>query len=280
MTTQTHTTPTPTSSTYVFDQAWQKELERLRSLEALFDPASQRHLLARGVGAGWHCLEVGCGAGSLALWLADRGRPSGSVLATDLDPRFVGGHGRNNLMVIRHDLTQDALTPATFALIHARALLVHLGDPRAVLARLVAALRPGGWLLIEDVDFGGAAATMLGRYSVPTDNAATCERMYHAIAAVFARAGADATFGAQLPALLSGAGLEDIGGEVHAPIVSGVSGEWVRLSYEHLRQAALTTGLLTEADIQRDSVFLSDPNSRYLPPFMVSIWGRRGDTTP
>src|SRR4051812_43221975 len=254
MTTQTQTTGQ--RSTYVFDQAWQNELERLRSLEALFDPASQRHLLARGLGPGWHCLEVGCGAGSLALWLADHVGPSGSVLATDLDPRFLEGHDRSNLMVIRHDLTKDALTPATFDLIHARALLVPPREPQAVLARLVAALRPGGWLLIEDVDFGGAAATMLGRYTVPTDNAATCERMYHAIAAVFARAGAEATFGAQLPALLTGAGLDDIGGEVHAPIVSGLSGEWVRLSYEHLRQPVLTTGLLTEADIDRDSVFL------------------------
>jgi hypothetical protein len=108
---------------------------------------------------------------------------------------------------------------------------------------------------------------------------ATCERAYHAIAAVFSRAGADATFGARLPALLTGAGLEDIGGEVHTPIVTGVSGEWVRLSYEHLRQPMLTTGLLTEADVGRDSAFLSDPNSLYLPPFMVSAWGRRGDTT-
>jgi|SRR5579859_6624689 len=267
-------------SSYVFDQAWQKELERLRSLETLFDPGSQRHLASRGLGPGWHCLEVGCGAGSLALWLADRVGPSGSVLATDLDPRFLDGHGRGNLMVIRHDLTTDALTPATFDLIHARAVLVHLRDPQAVLARLVSALRPGGWLLIEDVDFGGAAATMIGRYTVPTDEAATFERAYHAIAAVFAGAGADATFGAQLPALLTGAGLKDVGGEVHTPIVSGLSGEWVRLSYEHLRQPMLTTGLLTESDTERDSVFMSDPNSRYLPPFMVSAWGRRATPRP
>jgi 2-polyprenyl-3-methyl-5-hydroxy-6-metoxy-1,4-benzoquinol methylase len=267
-------------STYVFDQAWPRELDRLRSLEALFDPASQRHLAARGLGPGWHCLEVGCGAGSLALWLAGRVGSSGSVLATDLDPRFLDGHGRSNLMVIRHDLTTDALTPATFDLIHARAVLAHLRDPQAILARLVGALRPGGWLLIEDVDFGGTAATMLGRYTVPSDDAAACERAYHAIATMFARAGADATRGAQLPALLTRAGLEDIGGEVHTPIVCGVPGAWVRLSYEYLRQPMLATGLLTEADIERDWAFLSDPHSRYLPPFMVSAWGRRGATTP
>src|SRR3954449_8618100 len=80
---------TTSTASYVFDQSWQGELERLRSLEALFDPASQRLIAARGLAPGWHCLEVGCGAGGMALWLADRVGPRGSVLATDLDPRFL-----------------------------------------------------------------------------------------------------------------------------------------------------------------------------------------------
>ncbi|HZM84459.1 MAG TPA: class I SAM-dependent methyltransferase [Candidatus Limnocylindrales bacterium] len=41
---------------------------------------------------------------------------------------------------------------AAFDVIHARAVLTHLPERDEVLARLVAALRPGGWLLIEDVD--------------------------------------------------------------------------------------------------------------------------------
>jgi hypothetical protein len=48
-------------STYVFDQTWQKERDRLGALESLFDRSSQRLLTDLGVGAGWRCLEVGCG---------------------------------------------------------------------------------------------------------------------------------------------------------------------------------------------------------------------------
>src|SRR5262249_21391816 len=48
-------------STYVFDQAWQKEHDRLSALESLYDRASRRHLGALGVGDGWRCLEVGAG---------------------------------------------------------------------------------------------------------------------------------------------------------------------------------------------------------------------------
>src|ERR1051326_7830233 len=126
----TRATPGVANSTYVFDQAWRKELERLRSLEALFDPASRAHLAALGLSSGWHCLEVGCGARSLALWLADRVGPRGSVLAIDLDPRFLEAHGRTNLTVMRHDVTTDPLAPASFDLIHARAVVVNLQEPQ------------------------------------------------------------------------------------------------------------------------------------------------------
>jgi SAM-dependent methyltransferase len=268
-----------TTTTYVFDQTWQRELERLRSLEALFDPASQQHLAARGVGPGWQCLEVGAGAGSIARWLADRVGPRGSVLATDLDPRFVDGHGRANLTVMRHDLMNEPLAPASFDLIHARAVLLFLNDRPAALARLVNALRPGGWLVIEDVDFGGAAAALIGRYAVPSRDAAICERSYAAVAAVFARAGADSTFGSQLPALLTELRLDDIGGELHAPIVSGGEAGWVPLSVEQLMPRMLASGLLTEADAARTPAFLADPNGRYLPPLMVTTWGKRRATT-
>jgi SAM-dependent methyltransferase len=265
------------SATYVFDQAWQRELERLRSLEALFDPASQRHLAALGVGAGWQCLEVGCGAGSLALWLAEQVGPRGSVLAIDLDPRFLDGHGRANLTVMRHDVRTDALAPASFDLIHARAVLVHLHDPEAVLRRLMAALRPGGWLVIEDVDFGGTAAQMIARYTVPGTEAGLFERGYTAVATVFSGVGADPTFGSRVPGLLMQVGLEDVGGEVHAPVLTGsAQGDWVSMTFDQLRPRIVAAGLMTEADLHATQSRFADPTVRYLPPFMVTAWGRRG----
>jgi 2-polyprenyl-3-methyl-5-hydroxy-6-metoxy-1,4-benzoquinol methylase len=267
------------SSTYVFDQAWQKELERLRSIEGLFDPASQRHLAALGVGAGWQCLEVGCGAGSIALWLAERVGPRGSVLAIDLDPRFLEGHGRSNLTVMRHDVTTDPLAPASFDLIHARAVLVHLRDPEAVLRRLMAALRPGGWLVIEDVDFGGTAAEMIARYTVPTTEVGFFERGFKAIAEVFTRVGADPTFGSRVPGLLTHVGLQDIGAEIHAPLLSGTPrGNWVSLTLEHLRPRLAAAGLLSESELEAMHQRFFEPTVRYLPPFVITAWGRRGSS--
>lgn len=64
------------------------ELARLKLLEEVSDPQTIRCLEAVGVGAGWRCLEVGAGAGSVTRWLAARVGASGNVVAADLDPRF------------------------------------------------------------------------------------------------------------------------------------------------------------------------------------------------
>ena len=263
-------------NTYVFDQAWQKERDRLTAIESLFDPASRRLLTDLGVAAGWKCLEVGCGAGSVALWLADRVGASGRVLATDLDPRHVDARGRANLEVRTHDIVTDPLDEDGFDLIHARAVLIHVPDRQHVLKRLVAALRPGGRLLIEDVDFGGATAAMLAQYvTAPEPAPAAMGRIYQAFAAVFAAKGADPSYGTRLTGALVDAGLADVGAELHAPVPAGGSEQWTRGSVEQLAEPLLDTGLTTADDLELFLAFSTRPDVFYLPPLMVSAWGRR-----
>ena len=110
-------------NTYAFDQGWQKERDRLAGIESLFDSYSTRRLADVGVSEGWQCLEVGFGAGGVALWLAERVGSTGRVVAVDLDPRFLDGHGRANLEVRKHDVAADPLEEAAFDLAHARAVL-------------------------------------------------------------------------------------------------------------------------------------------------------------
>jgi ubiquinone/menaquinone biosynthesis C-methylase UbiE len=263
-------------STYVFDQAWQKERDRLGALQSLFDGPSRRLLADLGVGAGWRCLEVGGGAGSIASWLADRVGPTGSVLATDLDTRFLDGHSRANLEVRTHNVVTDPLDEAAFDLVHARAVLVHLPDRRQVLKRLVAALRPGGWLLLEDVDFAGATARTLAQYvTMPPPAPAAVERIYLAVASVFAASGADPSYGSRLTGTLADAGLAHVSAELHTPVVSGGSEQWTRGTVEQLAERLVATGLTTADDIEMFLTASAQPSSYYLPPLMVSAWGQR-----
>jgi SAM-dependent methyltransferase len=265
-----------TTSTYVFDQAWQKERDRLGAIESLFDGSSRRLLTDLGVGAGWRCLEVGGGAGGLARWLADRVGDTGHVLATDLDTRFLEGHGRANLDVRVHNVVTDPLDDAVFDLIHARAVLCHLPDRDQVLKRLVSALRPGGWLLIEDVDFGDPTAAVLANYvTAPPAARAAVERVYQAVAAVFTAIGADPCYGSRLTGSFVDAGLTGVTAELHTPVVAGGSEQWTRGTVEQLTGRMVATGLVTSDDID-DFVALSAlPGTRYVPPLMVSAWGQR-----
>src|SRR5229473_152461 len=118
-------------------------------LPTVLDAGTVRHLESLGVGTGWRCLEAGAGAGSIARWLCECVGRGGHVLATDLDTRFVEAAllHRPNGTVLRHDLLRDHLPEASFDLVHARLLLAGLAEPSHGLARLVAALKPGGWLL-------------------------------------------------------------------------------------------------------------------------------------
>jgi SAM-dependent methyltransferase len=261
------------SSSYVYDQAWQQERDRLRALEDLFQEATTRRLADLGVREGWRCLEVGCGAGAVALWLADRVGSGGHVLATDLDPRFLEGHGRDNLEVRQHDILVDALDAGRFDVVHARAVLEHIPQAPRALARMIDAVRPGGWVMIEDTDGDPAA---LARYIHPPEQAGLYERLGRATVAIFAAVGVDPNFGARLPQVLVDAGLTNVRAEIHAPLVQGGSErDWVRLSVEHLRPHLIRTGLITEPEVDQFLALTHEPAFRYLPLFMVTAWGQR-----
>src|SRR5689334_6589116 len=141
-----------TPSRYLLDNADSIAAHRMAALARLYDAATHRTLDAAGISAGWHCLEVGGGGGGVARWMAERVGATGSVLCTDLDPRHIAPSGLANLHVVRHDVVRDPLPEGKFDLAHARLVLLHIPERAAVLAKLIAALKPGGWLVIEDFD--------------------------------------------------------------------------------------------------------------------------------
>jgi cyclopropane fatty-acyl-phospholipid synthase-like methyltransferase len=57
---------------------WADEKRRLASVQEVYDPATFRHLDALGISSGMHCLEVGGGGGSVAVFMSERVGPTGS----------------------------------------------------------------------------------------------------------------------------------------------------------------------------------------------------------
>jgi SAM-dependent methyltransferase len=260
-----------TPSRYLLDNAESIAAHRMAALARLYDPASHRALIGAGLAAGWHCLEVGGGGGGVARWMAERVGVSGSVLCTDIDPRHIAPSGLANLHVVQHDIVRDALPEAKFDLAHARLVLLHVPERASVLERMIAALKPGGWLVIEDFD----------TVSVQPDLAANPREMRletaEALRTFMIRGGVDARFGRTLYGRFKGLGLVDVSSEGRVVMWDRGNGgaDLMRINFEQLGGKAVAAGLLSAEQLRADLERL-DATAFVMPsPIMWTTLGRK-----
>jgi len=231
---------------YLYDH--DSALERLRALENIEDPDTLATLNFLGDLSGLRCLEVGGGAGSIARWLAGRVGPSGRVLATDTDPRFLQDSAGRTLEARAHDIGWNPLPSHAFDLIHVRHVLIHLGDRLTnALDTLCAAVRPGGNLVIEESDFEGAGAA---GGTVP-GLAVAYDAGLKAILELYRQRGMDVHLGARLAAELQHRGLTIRGTSQRSRLVRGGSPEALfhQHSYRQVRAALLEQQIASAATI-------------------------------
>lgn len=253
---------------YALDNTWDRAHHRLALLEQHLDPMSHRRLAELGVREGWRCLEVGGGLGSMARWLSRQVGVTGHVTVTDIDTRFLQEIEEPNIKVWRHDVTADDLPATQFDLVHIRWLLYHLTQPEQVVARIVAALRPGGWLLIEDVDFFPVYASRSQLYF---------DFMVALTGTVAAAAGHDGFWAARaLPALVAGQELVEVGGEADIATLNGGTpmAEFWQLTGKQMRDKVLSSGTLSADRFNAAMTLLNDPTFRTFSSAGIAVWGR------
>jgi ubiquinone/menaquinone biosynthesis C-methylase UbiE len=264
----------PVTHTYVHAQADpDAERRRLRLLQQRYDRETFRRLDLLGPPAGASCLEVGAGAGSVARGLSRAVGPAGRVVATDIDLRFLDATSASNLEVWQHDILTDPLPRNAFDLVHCRALLCHLPEPEQALTRMVAALRPGGRLLVEEADYVSCAAATRDH-----PHAAAFERT---VAAVMAHCCAQGLFdpylGRRLAALVADTGLTGCGSEGIVFVRPGASGpaELLARSVEPHGPELIETGRVSAADFAATIAALGDTEFSFLDALSFAAWGRR-----
>ena len=269
MSTASIATTAAANTAYAFANSDEIAGQRLQLLAELFDPVSRSYLERTGLAPGWSCWEVGAGYGTIAQWLRDRVGSNGRVLATDLDPRFLTRLASDSLRVLRHDIVSEQLPQESFDLIHARLLLCHLREREHVLDRMVSALKPGGWLVIEDFD----------GLSMPPDAALNpAEESLKTAAAVrelLRRRGVNLRFGRLVHGLLRARGLVEVCAEGRVFMSNDAAVlRFQRLTFEQVQDELLAQGLITPDELARDLATLEQGHTALLP-IMWSVAGRR-----
>jgi SAM-dependent methyltransferase len=197
------------------------------------------------------------------------------VVGTDIDEtelelgrREAAGLQLNNIEFQAGDVTQSTFA-AEFDLVHARFVLTHLADPARALANMRAALRPGGAMLVEDIDFRG-------HFAYP--ESAALARYVELYSEAVRRKGADPNIGPRLPSLLADAGFENVQMDLVQP--AGLVGEvklMTPITMQSIGPAVIAAGLASEAEVAALVAELFEyahtPGTIGCVPRVVQAWG-------
>jgi len=251
--------------------------ERLRVLGRVMRPTTLPLLERAGVGAGMRCLDVGCGGGDVTFDLASLVGLTGLAVGVDIDAAKVD--------LARGDAEQVAVTNVEFRVadvteglgedeydvVYARFVLTHLRDPEAAVAEMSRVLRPGGRLVVEDIDFRGS-------FCDPEHDA--FERYEEIYVGTARRAGGDPHIALRLPAMLVAAGFARVQPNVVQP--AALDGEvkvLPALTLENIRATAVRHGVATDDEIDRlvDELYAvaRDPGTFVGNPRMVQVIGEQ-----
>jgi SAM-dependent methyltransferase len=267
----------PGCSAYSFDNDDPAAADRHRHLADMLDPFTFARLAAAGDLTGRRCLEVGAGGGSVAGWLADRVGPHGHVLATDLNPRHLSTD--RGYSVLRHDLVTEAVPAPPWDLIHARLVLLHLPERVEILGRLVAALAPGGILMLEE----WATAYRGLVLAAPDAAASALVDRYHDVLVerLLPANGNDPGWAGKVHSAMLAAGLSDVDTEIRsASWAGGTAGALIiAVNVAQLRSGFLSAGF-TEEELDRLCRLAADPRLVVRGHFTYSTIGRRPDGAP
>lgn len=167
---------------------WAALLDGLRRGRRLLHPTMTAALDWVGVPAGGTVADVGCGAGGVAVELAHRVGDRGRVFAVDGEDALLAetavhagqegvGERVKTLQTDLDDVTSTALAGLPpLDLLWASAVVHHLADQQAAVARLVSLLAPGGRLLLAE---GGLPTTYLP-WDLGVGAPGLEERLHHA----------------------------------------------------------------------------------------------------
>jgi ubiquinone/menaquinone biosynthesis C-methylase UbiE len=134
------------------------ETRRLIAQNDIYGPITRRMFEAAGIGAGMSVLDVGSGAGDVALLLAELVGPRGRVVGVDMNSEILEtararakGAGWNNITFHAAEVRQATIRP-DFDAVVGRLVLMYIPEHVELLRFLSTLLRPGGIIAFCEMD--------------------------------------------------------------------------------------------------------------------------------
>jgi ubiquinone/menaquinone biosynthesis C-methylase UbiE len=251
---------------------------RLCVLDEVYRRTTRALLERAGLRPGWHCADIGCGTGCVATAMAETVGDTGRVTGVDEASAFVDAARQSaverrlgNISFVAGSAYAPPLPSAQFDLIYARCLLSHLNEPLRALQAMIALARPGGWVVVEDIDCGGVFAQ---------PKAPALMRHLDLYQRVMRRHGGDPLIGRKLPRLFRQAGLTGVQFDVVAPSEPREAVKRLYpLTLSCLQPAIVEAGLATAAEVSALIATLetaaADPAAQFSSCPMVQVWARR-----
>lgn len=249
--------------------------ERLCLLSEVMGPETEALLQRVGIQSGASCLDLGCGGGDVTRTLGRMVGPEGNVVGIDFDAKKLEmareeteRAGLANIVYAMHDVTEwEPSHP--FDVVYIRFLLTHLRDPEGVLRAIARHIRPGGVIILEDIDFRG-------HFAEPPNEA--LDRSVEWYTKTVRTRGGDPNIGPRLPGLLRTTGYDDVRMRLwHPAAMEGGIKLLICVTLQDIAGPVLQDGLADRDTFMETTEalyrFARDPHTVLGGPRIVQAWG-------
>ena len=133
------------------------EIRRLQTQAAILRPITERLLRCAGIHPGMRVLDLGTGAGDVAMLAAELVGPSGSVVGIDRNPQVLSiATQRARTCGLQHLGFREAwadtfVDKVGFDLVVGRYVLIHQTDPATFLRSAAKVAKPGGTIALHEL---------------------------------------------------------------------------------------------------------------------------------
>ncbi len=204
------------------------ETTRLIEQSRIYGESTTRLCKRVGIAEGMRVLEIGSGAGDVALTLAERVGPTGQVIGVDVNAAILdtarqraAGAGMRNVEFIAGDV-RTLEFPDKFDAVVGRFVLMYMADPRKAFAKLLTHVKPGGIVAFQEPEY-----TLYPAFIHP--DTPLINQLITWILDVFERSGAHLDMGIGLYRAFVDAGLPPPAMHLESPI--GAAETWAGYRY-------------------------------------------------